>query len=109
VLWVFLPAALIGWFAYGHWRFLGLRSAFAASAPFACGVGLSLFSYRSICVAVLPGCPAALAFPCFLIDLFALPFCLVALRCWPFLVFMSVYLYCPCAGRHSLSLRPQRK
>jgi hypothetical protein len=28
---------------------------------------------------------------------------------WPFLEFMSVYLYCPCAGRHSLSLRPQRK
>jgi hypothetical protein len=130
VLWVFLPAALIGWFAYGHWRFLGLRSAFAASAPFACGVGLSLCSCWFICVAVLPGCPAALAFPCFAfgllalplgclpaalafpcfhVGLFALPFCLVALRRWPFLVFMSVYLYCPCAGRHSLSLRPQRK
>jgi hypothetical protein len=33
----------------------------------------------------------------------------VCLRRWPFLDFMSVYLHCPCAGRHSLSLRPQRK
>jgi hypothetical protein len=84
VLWVFLPAALIGWFAYGHWRFLGLRSAFAASAPFACGVGLSLCSCWFICVAVLPGCPAALAFPCFAFGLLALPLgCLPAALAFP--------------------------
>jgi hypothetical protein len=28
---------------------------------------------------------------------------------WPFLVLFSVYLRCPCAGRHLLSLPPQRK
>jgi len=28
---------------------------------------------------------------------------------WPFLVFSVVYWRCPCAGRHSLSLPPQRK
>jgi hypothetical protein len=54
---------------------------------FAYGVGLSLFCFWFVCVAVL----------------------LVAPWRWPFLVFMSVYWYCPCAGRHSLSLRPQRK
>jgi hypothetical protein len=47
---------------------------------FACGVGLSLFSCRHVAVAGLAAC----------------------LRRWPLLVFMSVYLHCPCAGRHSL-------
>ncbi|CAD6557204.1 hypothetical protein LMG28140_06099 [Paraburkholderia metrosideri] len=28
---------------------------------------------------------------------------------WPFLAFTVVYWCCPCAGRHSLSLPPQRK
>jgi hypothetical protein len=33
----------------------------------------------------------------------------VCLRRWPFLDFLLVYLGRPCAGRHSLSLPPQRK
>jgi hypothetical protein len=75
-------AEVVVCFAYG--------GGFACGALFGClpyGVGLSLFSCRSVGVAGL----------------------VVCLWRWPFLVFMSVYLYCPCAGRHSLSLRPQRK
>jgi hypothetical protein len=52
----------------------------AALGVFAFGVGLFLFLYWSVGSARSAVC----------------------LRRWPLLVFMSVYLYCPCAGRHSL-------
>jgi hypothetical protein len=64
------------------------------------GIGLWCFSFFGFL-------PAALALFCFwFVGVGGLAVCLWR---WPFLVFMSVYLLCPCAGRHSLSLRPQRK
>ena len=36
-------------------------------------------------------------------------FGLCSLRCWPFLDFLVVYLRCPCAGRHLLSLHAAKK
>jgi hypothetical protein len=81
----------------------------AALGWFACGVGLSLFCFWFVSAAVFGGWSLVLDFPCFAFGLLALLLSVVGLWCWPFLVFMSVYLYCPCAGRHLLSLRPQRK
>jgi hypothetical protein len=54
--------------------------------------------------------PLVLRFRCLaLVSRSSIPcLCLSVFVSWPFLDFVSVYLHCPCAGRHSLSLRPQK-
>jgi hypothetical protein len=70
----------------GEWgKILGVLP--AALGVFAFGVGLFLFCCWAVCAAGSAVC----------------------LRRWPLLVFMSVYLYCPCAGRHLLFFAAAKK